>query len=278
MELSVEEIQQQIIAEKDLHSELAVFSSTSMFAKWRKWTFVIATSFRTVISRFTTFVNDVLELLSKQKVGRVRWYAEMAKKYQHGHSVVTDTDTYDNTGLDEAVIEASRVVKFSACVDVGTRLRLKVAGLTSGSLAPITTAQLAGFISYMENDVKFAGVYIEYVNSVADELQLTYKIYYDPNILDATGKRLDGTNDTPIQNAITDYLLNGITFNGYFSSSKLTDNLQVIDGVVIPSLQVAKARFGLSPFSDIIDVYQADAGYLRLAPSDLTLIFIPSPL
>lgn len=278
-DLTVKQIQDQIITEKAAHPELNIFSSTSMFAKWRKWTFIIATVFAAVQSRFTTFMADVLELLSKQKVGRVRWYAEMAKKFQYGHTVVTDTDAYDNTGLDAATIEASQVVKFSACVDVGTRLRLKIAGLSGGSLSPITAPQLAAFKSYMEDDVKFAGVYIEYVNSPADDLKLGYKIYYDPNVLDAIGQRLDGTNNTPVQDAVNDYLLNGITFNGFFDSSELTARLKKVPGIIIPSLQFAKARYGLLAYADIIDVYQPDAGYLRFAsPADLTLTFIESPL
>jgi hypothetical protein len=277
-DLSVSEIQDMIIEEKETHPELDTFNSDSMYAKWRMWTFVTAKVFRTIVSRFITFIADAKELIAREKPGRTRWYAEKAKLFQYGYSVVEDQDYYDNTGIDDSLVTASRVVKYAACVDVGSRLRIKIAGVTDGSLAPIGSTQFDAFKSYMENDVKYAGVRIEYVNSVPDELKLSYDIYYDPSVLDADGKRLDGTNDTPVQTAINNYLVNKLRFDGVFVTASLTDELQKVDGVKVPALQLAQARYGTLPFANIVDFYNPDAGYLRIAPSGLTLNFIKSPI
>lgn len=226
---------------------------------------------------FDTHKAENIELLAKEKAARPRWYAEMAKKFQYGDSLVAEQDYYDNTGIPEATIEAKRVVKYASATDSGTGLRLKVAGISGGVLAPITSMQLAALQEYMKQ-IKWAGTFISYVNNNPDNLKMNWKIYYNPLVLDATGKRLDGTNDTPVQNVIQDYLTNGIEFNGFFDLAELTDRLQKIDGVIVPSLVLAQARYGLLPFSNITDFYQPDAGYLVLSPSDLVLNFVSSPI
>lgn len=226
---------------------------------------------------FDTHQSETKELIAAQKAARPRWYAEMAKKFQFGDSLVTEQDYYDNTGISAAVVDAKKVVKYASATDTGSGIRLKIAGMSGGVLAPITTTQLSALQSYM-NQIKWAGTFISYVNSSADSLKMTWKIYYNPLVLDATGKRLDGTNDTPIQSVIADYLTNGIEFDGFFNLAELTDRLQKVDGVTVPSLEIAQARYGLLPYSNIVDFYQPDAGYLVLSPSDLTLIFISSPI
>jgi len=275
MARTIAQIQQQIIDAKNADSNLSALSSTSAVAIWRLWTYIVAVAIWALEKLFDLFKADVNTLIASGKPHTLRWYALKAKLFQFGYSLFPDEDFYDNTGIDEATITAAQVVKYAAAVEVVKGVRIKVAGETAGDLAPLTTPQLDALKTYMGR-IKDAGVKLYYTNSVADSLKLEYDIYYDPLILDATGQRLDGINNTPVQDAIDEYLKEDMTFNGLFLPVKLTDKLQAVEGVVIPHLVLAQSQYGLFPFLSVGVQYQPDAGYLRLAnPSDLTLNFLP---
>ena len=265
-----------MLADKTARTELNGLTSTSSVSIWRLLLYICAVGIWTLEKLFDALVVEVKGLLANQKTLRLSWYANMAKNYQHGDSLVPDKDYYDNTGIDDATIAAKKVVQYASCQDVGTTLRLKVARSVSGALAPLTSAQLLGLQAYFAK-VKAAGVFIQFVNSTPDNIRMTLKIYYDPSVLDSSGARLDGTSSTPVQDAINDYLQNDIAFDGYFVTSKLIDKLQEVDGVKIPSMVICQAQFGLLPWFNINEFYNPDAGYLKLAPSDLTLSFTSSP-
>lgn len=275
MARTIDEIFNGMLAAKAAEPNLSGLTSTSKVAIWRLLFYIVAVTIWTLETLFDIHIAETKLLLKKEKPGRPQWYAEKGKAFQYGAALVPDQDYYDNTGLDEAAIEAMKVVKYAVCIDLGNELRYKIAGLSGAELAPITAPQFAAFQAYV-HQIKYGGVNISFRNSTADILMLAYKIYYDPLVLDATGKRLDGTNDTPIPDAINDYLTNDIEFNGFFVTSKLTDKLQNVPGVVVPTVLLAQSQYGLLPLSNIIDMVQPDSGYLRLPPGNLTLTFEPS--
>lgn len=277
MARSISDINDAIIAQKEATPALDGLTSTSKFAIWRLWAYITAVCTWTLEVLFDNHVAEVKSIIAAEKKGRAQWYAAMAELFQYGDSLVTDQDYYDNTGIDPDVVAAKKIVSYAAGIDIGTEVRIKVARIVSGDLAPLTTPQLTAFEAYMQ-EVKYAGVMLKFINSVADDLKLSLRIYYNPLVLDPTGKRLDGTNDTPVQDVVNTYLISGIAFNSYFITSALVDQLQQIDGVVVPSVISAQARYGLLPFADIVDMYQPDAGYMRIASGDLSLTFIPSPI
>jgi hypothetical protein len=278
MARKIDEIYAGMLVTKATYAELNNINNTSETARYKLWMYIVAVASWTLEKLFDIFIADVLALIKSLVPGTLQWYVRKVKLFQFGQSLVTDQDYYDNTGLDEATIEARKVVKYAAAVEETNGLLIKVAGFTSGDLAPITTPQKAALEAYIAR-FKYAGVYVSVVNENADSLKLHYRVFYDPLILDANGKRLDGTNDTPVQDAIKNYLINGIEFNGYFINAKCTDEIQNVEGVTIPTLVQAQARYGVLPYGAFADYYQPFAGYLRIInPSDLNLEFIPSPI
>lgn len=227
---------------------------------------------------FDAHRDEVKAIIDNTKPHKVTWYATMAKLFQFGFTLVPDEDYYNNTGFTQAAIDASKVVKYAAVEEVGKGLRIKVATLSGSDLAPLPLAQLNGFRAYMQR-IKDAGVRLYFTNSAADSLKLTIKIYYDALILDATGARLDGTAATPVPDAIDSFLKSpypaGVGFNGLFVLAKLTDKLQAVQGVVIPEITTAQARYGALPYQNIVTEYLPDAGYLRIInPTDLVITYI----
>lgn len=252
----------------------------SIYSPRRLTCFIVATCIWTLEALFDELKSVVNALIADRKTHTAGWYVNKAKDYQHGYSLVTDTDYYDNTGLTEQQIEDSQVVKYAAATevyDVNENLkgiRLKLATIDNGDLSPLSTTQFDAFKAYFQR-VKDAGVKVYYTNGSADSLKLTLDVYYDPLVLDSTGKRLDGTDDTPVANAIDAFLKEGLDFNGLFITSELVDELQKVDGVKIPHISSIQARYGELAYADIPVKYQPDSGYLRiLDPGDLVVNYI----
>lgn len=274
MARSITTIQNNIIAGVAANATLApLLTSTSRVATWRLLALVVATAIWTLETLFDIHVADVNETISKLKPHSLRWYAEKATAFQFGYNLVDDADYYDNTGLDETTIEASKVVAYAAVVEQDRGLRIKVARDT-GDLAALTAPQLDAFEEYMKR-IKDAGVRLNITSTAADELRLTLEIYYNPLVLNSAGGRLDGTVSEPVQDAVKEYLKN-LPFNGVFVLQNLIDVLQLVDGVKIAHLTGAQARYGLLPYQSFAVKYLPDAGYLRSTnPGDLTITFVP---
>lgn len=267
---TIEELQNEIIAAKDNEPELSGLTSNSPVAIWQLWTYVFGVSSWNLQKKHDLHKQEVAGIISAGKAHTANWYAEMALKFQYGHTLVQDKDYYDNTGLSQAAIDAAKIVKYAVAKEVRKGVMLKVAKVVAGELAPLSTPELNAFVAYM-NRVKDAGIFIYPKNAPADSFKLEIDIFYDPLVLDSTGARLDGTSATPVKDAINAYLKN-LRFNGTYVNEFLIDALQKVDGVKIPHLVSAEAKYALFPFAPIDVEYVPDSGYLRFDnPTDLTI-------
>lgn len=236
----------------------------------------VATAMYVMQQLFDQFKIDISGILNAQLSGTVNWYAYKAKLFQYGMELVPETDYYDNTGLASEQITAMRVVKYAAAVESKDKsiLYVKVATDDSnGNRQPLSSAQLTAFKQYL-NDVQYAGVRISVINDPADVMQLQIDIYYDPLVMNELGIRLDGTDNTPVQDTIRNYLAN-LPFNGTYTNQGLVDTLQVIDGVRIAEIKSAASRYGAyTEFTEINAREIAHAGYYEISDANLILKFI----
>jgi hypothetical protein len=237
----------------------------------------VATAMFVMQELFERFKIDVSETLNAQLSGTANWYAYKALLFQYGMKLVQETDSYDNTGLTSGEIAAVRVVKYAAAVESRDKsiLYVKIATDNNGVRQPLTSDQLKAFKQYLDA-VQYAGVRISVINDPPDDMRLMIDIYYDPLVLDENGKRLDGTDSKPVQNAIRNYLKN-LPFNGTYTNQGMVDTLQVIDGVHIAEIKSAASRFGAyTQFTEINAREIAHAGYYQISDSNLILNFIPN--
>lgn len=237
--------------------------------------FIVATAMWLNAQLFDQHKVDVLAILRDNKAHTPNWYATRSKEFQFGHELIEGTDQYDNSALTDEQIQAVQVVKFAAAVEADDQsiLFVKVATYNSDVKQPLNSAQLVAFTAYLGR-IKDAGVRITIINSPADDLRLEMDIYYNPLILDNEGKRLDGTNDTPVQDAIRDYISN-LSFNGLYINQSLVDKLQGVDGVEIAELQQASARYGAQVnYIPINARSRPYAGYYQITDKNLILNFI----
>jgi hypothetical protein len=210
------------------------------------------------------------------KIGSKTWYRKKMLEFQFGFSL-TEMGIYDNTGVLQADILASLIIKQSAIEEIDGRLKIKVATEdTNKDLAPLSAVQLIAFKNYAEA-IKYAGTRLIIISRVPDDFKVNYTIYYDPLVLDVYGARLDGTENEPVQNAVRLFLRN-LEFNGEMILTKLTDYLQTIEGVEEPVLVSASAKYGLFPYASVDEFYISDAGYMKLDELNTTFTFVSREL
>jgi hypothetical protein len=267
-------IQQQII---DLLATNGITVSGSRTSIRRKWTYVFAYCANVIESLFDSHKQENTDLINTLKPHRLTWYKELALRFQYGQDVEQDTGTYANIGLTDDQITEQKIIAQSAVTEVTTptkiSLRIKVAKEVDGDLVPLNDAQLAAFSAYIEK-TKDAGVKIFKDSLPADTLKLNLDIFFNPLVLTSSGQRIDGIAEKPVLDAINQYLRN-LPFNGEYANTRLMDALQQVDGVALVVKNSAKAKYGLFPFSEIDERYIPDAGYIRLAESDLTINYRP---
>jgi len=278
MARTIAQIQQAIIDAKNADANLSGLSSTSNVAIWRLWTYIVAFCQWTIETFFDLHVAEVKGIIATQKPHTLQWYATMAKAFQYGDALAVDSDTY-------AVIDTTKqIVNYAAAIEYtnGIKgLRIKVATLSGGSLAPLNSPQLTAFTAYMQT-IKDAGVRLTMTTANPDSLKLNLNIYYNALVLEGTGARLDGTASTPVQDAIDNYLEN-LPFNGLYINFELLEALKAVDGVIIPELVSAQYYYtGIAGggYTAIATECSPDAGYIRVLnrTTDLTLNFIPHGL
>lgn len=274
MARTINEIQAQIIATIQADSTLSGLTSTSSTAIWRLITRVVAFAIAVLENLWDTYRDDVDSSLLLLKPHTARWYAEKARAFQYGFSLVDGEDYYDNTGIDPDTVAASQVVAQAAVVDQNGQLVIKANREISGDLEPLSVAQFDAFEGYM-GQIKDAGIKVQILSFQADKLKLEIDVYYDPLVIGPDGARLDGTSTTPVKDAIQVFL-RALPFDGEFVKAHLIDAIQAVDGVFVPEPRSCQAtRFDSASFSSVDIAYQPYSGFLRIYDeADLTLNYI----
>lgn len=238
---------------------------------------VVATAMWFNAKLFAQHKEDVLTLLKENRAHTTEWYATRARAFQFGSELVSETDQYDNSTLTDEQIEEQQIIKFAASMESANQsyLFIKVATESEGVKQPLGSRELQALKAYL-GQIKDAGVRIKVINEPADSIRLKLDIYYNPMILDSYGKRLDGSDDTPVQSAIEHYI-STLSFNGLYINQSLVDSLQVVEGVEIAELKEASSRYGALVEYRPIDARSVPyAGYYQIAEDDLILNFIPN--
>lgn len=233
--------------------------------------YIVAASMWVLEQLFNSHKSEVTDIINRLKPHSAKWYAERAKDFQHGFNLLPDSDQFDNTGKTADQISASKIVAYSAVIEQPKKLEIKVAKLQAGDLSKLTASELAAFSTYIAR-IKDAGVFVSALSDDPEQLRLQLKIYYNPLVLNSTGKRVDGTDDKPIPNAVRAYL-RSIEFNGTLVLAHLVDRLQQVDGVLIPHVISSKYKYGNLNWVDFDVMHQPGSGYIRIADADLLITY-----
>lgn len=277
---NTEEIFNIIIEEKERQEALNGLTSTSRVAQWRLFAYVVAYVIDLLRQMFETHKEEISIAISELKSHTARWYRNKALAFQYGFKLHENTDKFNNEGHTEEEITASKVVKYAAVTEAEnqSRLIIKIAGENNGELSPITEPQKEAFMTYME-EIKDAGVPLTIINYLPDLLYLNITIKRDPLVLDASGNAIAPINGDirPVDTAIKEFLRE-LPFNGELSLSKLTDKLQVTNGVVDVQIDSASSAW-IDPqtgdYGSAIGIYMAvipASGYFTTNKNNQSLI------
>ncbi|MFS2189807.1 hypothetical protein ACCC92_24235 [Mucilaginibacter sp. Mucisp84] len=260
---------QQIITQKNNTPELSGLTSTSKTANFSLWAFIVAVAIAALDNLFDLHKSNVDDELATLKPHGLKWYRDLALRFQYGQELIADSDQYANTGLTTEQIAAQKIITQAAVTEIDGKLRLKVVKLVNDDYAQLSTDEMTALLAYVAS-TKDAGVKVTTDSLPPDSLKLSIDVFYNPLVLKGDGSRIDGEVQTPVPDAIATYLKN-LLFNGEYSNMRLVDQLQQVDGVALATIKLSQAKYGLFPFSNIDEVYIPDAGYLRIATGDLTI-------
>lgn len=218
--------------------------------------YVVAVCMWTLEKLFDRHRQECTELINELKPHSLRWYANKAKAFQYGKSLIPDTDQYDNTGLTDEQIREQQVVKYSAVVEKAAIVYVKVATGSEGNRTRLTTEQEDALTAYFK-EVKDAGVKLNIVNDPADLFNIDIDVYYDPQVFDNSLNKLDGSGKL-VHDTIAGFVEN-LPFNGEYRNSALINALTELDGVVLVELKKATANG-----QPINAKYVPESGYFRV--------------
>lgn len=235
--------------------------STSKVARWRLVFWVVATCAYAFDVILDLAYLALEALVAKSRYGTLPWYVTKAKEFQYGDALTL----VDGEWIYSPVNPANQVVKLAASEQGIGIVNVKVATISSGVKQPLNPAQETAFKTYI-NRVKPAGIRVNVINSLPDDLKLTINVNYDPLVLTSTGELISTPGVFPVNDALELYLT-ALQFNGSYERQHQEDYLQAAKGVGTAYITSAEARYGLNPFTAFSQRYLPFAGYLVIHPS-----------
>lgn len=189
--------------------------------------YIIAACCHVLETFFDTHKAEVDEKVAHSIVASIPWYHKMALQFQYGDELVFDETV--GKFLYPITDESRQPVKYAAVRDMGTYLRILVAGEKDGIPEQLPTGILTVFEHYM-NRIKVAGIILDIASLPADRLMITATVTVDPLVMTDDGTDRTGGNK-PVEEAVRNYLKN-IRYGGTFNKTKLVDAIQAADGVL----------------------------------------------
>jgi len=266
MSRSIDEIYQEIVDEKDslpalsgllpandsVPDLLSDLSSSSKVAIWRLWAYIMAVAIYTHELLFDQVKVDVQAIIDAAPVGTPRWYQSEVLKFQLGDSLQYLNNRFQYNIIDES----KQIVKYCAVEESNGQVLIKTAKDDSGNIVPLTASEVNSLSSYVAK-IKFAGTFVLVSSYPADELDISFNIYYDPI------RRLSNVQDG-VQAAIDSFRKN-LPFNGRVSITAFTDAVQAVEGVVDPIFVSATATPDVGSPVNFDREYFPLAGYISYA-------------
>ena len=218
--------------------------------------YIVAFAIHILERIFDTEKDALVEYVENMRPHTKAWYINKLKAFQLGHLLNSD-------GGYDVIDPSAQIIKYASLRIKSGELYFLVATETGGVPSKISDSNILTSIWKYCERVFDAGVHFKIFSDNADTYRCKLLINYDPLVLDADGKRLDGTNDTPVVDAINGYF-RSFPFDSEFSNMSLVDAIQKVEGARVVELFDSKAKTAIagSSFTDIDSIYIANAGYM----------------
>lgn len=217
---------------------LSALTSTSKVAIWRLWAYITAVAIYTHEVLWDLFRAEVQANADAAIAGTALWYRQQVFAYQHGDTLVYDpaTGKYGYAALDEP----AQIVKRCAVIEgLDGVVAFKVAKLSSGVPVGLSSPELTALAQYIKQ-IRFAGTRFTLTSGNGDIIRVQATIYYDGVVPLAT-------ITANVKAAIEAYI-GALPFNGELLLSRLTDEIQEVEGVV--DVVLASVQTKIIPTAD----------------------------
>jgi len=229
MTRTITEIENEILTAKENDAVLQEINTTSRFSPWRSIVYVMAFVVYSLEKLFALFKADITQVVTNNRIGSLPWYAQVSQAFQVGDNL-NENLQYNTVNTDLQIITRVAVKELP-----DSTLSIKVAkGATQESLSPLSEAEEQQFAAYL-NKMKPAGVKVNVQSLVADQIQITAEVFFNPLFArDTITARLVA--------AINDYCSN-IDFGGQLNRNDLIGRVRQEEGIddfIIGQLQVVQ--------------------------------------
>jgi hypothetical protein len=280
----IEEYRNKMLAEKNANQLLDVFNdnsaSTSKVSIWRNFIYIVAFLANNLKELFELFKVEVQTLLDNQIITNLEYYRNLLFEYRDGHTFNRESLIYEGDYTDEQ-IETSKIIKRVAVqavrVENVNTLYVKLATEdNTGKLVKLNQETLERIEDYIF--VNSNAVQIVYFSEDADKLRLEINVYVDASILSLEGARIDGTENTPVPDAINAFLEDkNFKFDGELILAKLVNAIQEVEGVENEAVRVVKAEASFKVIEEFVQFkerYTAQSGYYELTEENLKINYL----
>lgn len=223
MARSIQTINSEIITNVQNDTTLgSLLTSTSQTAKWRLWSYIVATSiayFEQLMDLFTAEIESKLTLIAPNTP---QWIQYQIFKWQYNYQAIYQTDsTASNFGFYYYSVIDTTANVVTQC-SVSTLPNRVVSLKCASNSTALTTDQKTQLTAYLKDAIIPAGVSFQLVSVSGDLLTFVGQINYDGQYSDVI--------QTNVETAITNYL-NTLPFDGVVYINKIIDAVINVEGV-----------------------------------------------
>jgi len=259
---NIEDINNQLDAE--LQARLPALTPAAV-AEWRIWTrifSIIIRAMQVIVGNYRQWIDHRLTFV---RPGTAGWYADIARRFQHGDDLQILPDGTVGYALTDPSKQIVAAVAISEMPATGEAV-LKVARMEQGVLTGFNQAQLLAFSNYIES-VKFAGAKISVISTSADLVRYAMDIVYDPAYYVNTLRQ-------NIETALADYRTN-LGFDGVIYVQRLIQTLMLVPGVITVRQYALQAQPAGAAWQAMPGIYITQAGYFNYDTTNSSLTFTP---
>jgi len=223
MARSTAEIKNQMVAEKNLQSNLSGFTSNSQTSRWGLFLWVVAQTINIFEQLLDVFKGEVEAIQAEAKPGTEAWVRWMVRKFQYDAAVPQVAQLNTSTLVVEyPVVNTTFQIITRAATQITSNKTVLIKVAKSNPPIPLAAGEVTSLQSYVST-WGIAGVNYSIVNEPADKIEVVATIFYDG--------QYNAVIQASVEDALTNYLAQ-LEFNGIISVQDVTDAIQAVDGVL----------------------------------------------
>jgi len=251
MARSTAEIKNQMVAEKNLQSNLSGFTSNSQTSRWGLFLWVVAQTINIFEQLLDVFKGEVEAIQAEAKPGTEAWVRWMVRKFQYDAAVPQVAQLNTSTLVVEyPVVNTTFQIITRAATQITSNKTVLIKVAKSDPPIPLAAGEVTSLQSYVST-WGIAGVNYSIVNEPADKIEVVATIFYDG--------QYNAVIQASVEDALTNYLAQ-LEFNGIISVQDVTDAIQAVDGVLDVNLAQIKVRRDSISYANGTMLYQLSTG------------------